>query len=176
MHLKNIFLAVLASTLSLQAASTKLPPLPNGVTELKFSEFFATPVGPRGLILTDKLRSLEGQRVRILGYMAHRDGQPPGAFLFTPFPVQIHDHDNGLAEDFPASAVLVSVPTLREQPVPFVPGLMLLTGTLSLGNRPEPDGRISMVRLELDPPAKSLRTISRTRHLSGAKGASLLMK
>src|SRR5689334_5693118 len=41
----------------------KLPPLPAGVTELKFGEFFVRPVGPRGLELTDKLLGLDGQRV-----------------------------------------------------------------------------------------------------------------
>ena len=40
------------------------------------------------------------------------------------------------------------------EPVPHTPGLLLLTGTLSVGNKPEPDGRISTVRLTLDQPAK----------------------
>jgi hypothetical protein len=150
---------------------SKIPPLPAGVTELKFNEFFVSPVGPRGLELTEKLRELDGQKVRILGYMAHREAQPPGVFLLTPFPVQVHDHDNGLAEDFPASVVQVSVPTLREQPVPYAPGLMLLTGTLSLGNRPEPDGRVSLVRLELDPPP----AVAKRGVRSPAKGAEKLM-
>jgi len=151
MHLQNFSFAAIVCALTVQAAPGTLPPLPAGVTELKFSEFFVNPVGPRGLELTGKLRGLEGRRVRILGYMAHRETQPPGVFLLTPFPVQVHDHDNGLAEDFPASVVQVSVPTLRAQPVPYAPGLMLLTGILRLGNQPEPDGRVSLVRLELDP-------------------------
>ena len=133
------------------AAPPALPPLPAGVTELKFNEFFVNPVGPRGLELTDKLRGLDGRRVRILGYMAHREVQPPGMFLLTPFPVEVHDHDNSLAEDFPASVVQVTVPKPRDQPVPYTPGLMLLTGILDLGNRAEPDGRVSLVRLELEP-------------------------
>ena len=132
--------------------NTTLPPLPAGVAELKFSEFFVQPVGPLGLELTEKLRGLEGRRVRILGYMAQQAGPPPGGFLLTPFAVKVCDHDNRLAEDFPASAVLVSVPTLRGEPVPYAPGLMLLTGRLTTGNRAEPDGRISLVRLALDPP------------------------
>ena len=129
--------------------NTTVPPLPNGVTELKFSEFFALPVGPRGLELTEKLRGLEGRRVRILGYMAQRAEQPPGGFLLTPFPMQVKDQDNDF---FPASVLQVSVPTMRGQTVPFAPGLMLLTGTLATGNRVEPDERVSLVRLALDPP------------------------
>lgn len=177
MYLQTISTAAIVCALSItiHAAPATLPPLPAGVSELKFNEFFVNPVGPRGLELSEKLRELEGKRVRILGYMAHREAQPPGVFLLTPFPVQVHDHDNGLAEDFPASVVQVSVPTLRDQPVPFAPGLMLLTGTLSLGNRAEPDGRISLVRMELDPPSPAKQKI-RVDGKSAAKGAQRLMR
>ena len=37
--------------------STELPPLKQGVTELKFSEFFRQPVGPRGLEFTQSSRA-----------------------------------------------------------------------------------------------------------------------
>lgn len=136
---------------SRQAAGI-IPPLPAGVSELKFSEFFVRPVGDRGLEVTEKLFKLDGKRVRILGYMVRQEAPSPGLFLLTPIPAQIHEHDNGLADDLPPSMLHVSVPTLRDQPVPYVPALMLLTGTLSLGNRTEADGRISVVRLALDPP------------------------
>ena len=133
-------------------AKFELPPLPKGVSELKFSDFFVSPVGKRGLEVTDKLRQLDGQRVRMLGYMVHQEEPPPGRLLLAPMPAQIHEHDNGLADDLPASMVYVSVPTVRNEAVPYAPGLMLLTGVLSVGNRAEPDGRISAVRLALDPP------------------------
>ena len=176
MHLQNISLLAIVCSLSIQAAPPTLPPLPTGVTELKFNEFFVNPVGPRGLELTEKLRGLDGKKVRILGYMAHRETQPAGVFLLTPFPVEVHDHDNALAEDFPASVVQVSVPTLRDQPVPHSPGLMLLTGTLSIGNWPEPDGRISLVRLELDPPPTTTKGKTRGDGKNSVKGAQRLMK
>ncbi len=137
---------------SVSRVKFEMPPLPVGVTELKFSDFFVRPVGKRGLELTDKLQQLDGKRVRILGYMVDQVEPPPGRLLLTPMPKQIHEHDNGLADDLPASTVYVSVPTVREKPVPHAPGLMLLTGTLSVGNRTEADGRISVVRLALDPP------------------------
>ncbi len=133
-----------------QVPNTTIPPLPPGVTELKFNEFFVKPVGARGLELSVKLRGLEGGRVRILGYMAQRREQPPGSFVLTPYSLQAY-------EDFPAGAVQVSVPTLRGQTVPYVPGLMLLTGTLTTGNRVEPDGRVSLVRLALDPPDVAMK-------------------
>ena len=177
MHLQSISTAAILCALSItiHATSATLPPLPAGVTELKFNEFFVNPVGPRGLELTEKLRGLDGRKVRILGYMAHRETQPPGGFLFTPIPVEVHDHDNSLAEDFPANVVQVLVQTLRDQPVPHTPGLMLLTGTLSIGNRPEPDGRISLVRLELDPPSPAKQK-TRVSGKSAAKGAQRLMR
>jgi hypothetical protein len=130
----------------------KLPPLPAGVTELKFSDFFVMPVGPRGLELTDKLKNRDGQRVRMLGYMVRQEHGLPGTFLFTAIPLQLHDHDSEHADDLPPGTVYVSVPTVRDREAPYAPGLMLLTGTLSVGPREEANGRISLVRLALDPP------------------------
>jgi hypothetical protein len=143
---------VVVTNSSVARATLALPALPASVTELKFNEFFAQPIGPRGLELTEKLRGLDGRRVRMLGYMVQQEKPPPGRLLLTPMPVDIHEHDNGLADDLPASTVFVSVPTVRDEVVPYAPGLMLLTGTLSVGNRTEPDGRISVVRLAMDPP------------------------
>jgi len=151
----------------------KLPLLPAGVSELKFSDFFVAPTGSRGLEFTAKLRDLDGRRVRILGYMVRQEDAPPGRLLLTPVPSEIHEHDNGLADLLPPSTVFVSVPTVPKAPVPHTPGLLLLTGTLRVGNRAEPDGRISAVRLELDPPpsVKSSKTHSKfsTPVLKGAE-------
>jgi hypothetical protein len=47
------------------AVTNALPPLPPDVNEFKFSDFFRQPIGPRGLEHTDRLRSLEGRRIRI---------------------------------------------------------------------------------------------------------------
>ena len=152
MHIKSIFPLAILWALSVQAAPPTLPPLPRGVTELKFSEFFATPVGPAGLTFTDKLVSLDGKRVRITGYMVEQEKGVPGVFLFSALPIQLHDHDSALADDLPAAVVHVTVPTCRDRQVPYTRGLMLLTGTLSVGPCDEPDGRISLVRLALDPP------------------------
>jgi hypothetical protein len=149
----------------------KLPRLPKGVAELKFGEFFVKPVGPLGLEMTDKLCELNGQRVRILGYMAQEESPVPGRFLFAPIPTQINSHDNSLADDLPPGVVHVFPPTLRER-IPHAPGLMLLTGTLSVGSRDEADGRVSLVRLALDPPEK----VAKKNLRPAAKGAAGLMK
>lgn len=159
------------------SAVTTLPPLPAGVAELKFGDFFVRPVGTHGLELTDKLRQLDGRRVRVLGYMVQQEEPPPGRLLLAPVQAQIHEHDNGLADDLPASTLFVSVPTSPNAPVPFVPGLMLLTGTLSIGGRTEPDGRTSVVRLALDTPDKFPRSSASRKILSApmGKGAERLV-
>ena len=134
----------------------EIPPLPADVTELKFTEFFVSPIGNRGLSFTEKLRSLDGKRVRILGYMVRQEQPIPGTLLLTSLPVQSNEEHDGLADDIPAAAVYVSVPSAHGQIIPHTPQPMLLTGTLSVGNREEADGRISTVRLasEASPSAR----------------------
>ncbi len=135
---------------AVRPAPPALPPLPEGVTALRFDEFFVKPVGPRGLVLTERIRGLHGERVRVLGYMARRDAAPPGTLLLAPHPVQLHDHEYGLADDLPPATLLVMVPGETRE-LPHTPGPLLLTGRLELGSREEPDGRVSIVRLVLDP-------------------------
>lgn len=130
----------------------ELPPLSAGVEELKFSEFFAQPVGPRGLEYTEKLRRLNGHRVRILGYMVEQSQPAPRCLLLAPIPVKLHEDEWGFCEDLPAAVLHVFVAPGAPEVVPFTPGLLLLTGTLSVGNRVEPDQRVSTVRLQLDSP------------------------
>ncbi len=149
-----------------------IPPLPAGVTELKFSEFFVSPIGERGLTLTDKLRGLDGQRVRVLGYMARQEQPVPGMFLFSAIPVRLNEEHYGLADDLPAATLFVSMPKNRDQVVPHAPGLMLLTGTLSVGNREEADGRISTVRLALEVPESAGKKNSH----SSPKGTEQLVR
>ena len=162
---------------------TELPPLPEGVEELKFGEMFRTPISDRGLELTDKLQTLHGKRVRVLGHMVYesvtdcnscvgavaatpppgvkkrRIGVPalsscvvPGRLLLAPGMIMLNHAHYGLADDLPPQTIFVRVPDKRFETVPFTPGPMLLTGVLQVGNQQEPDGRISVVRLVLDPP------------------------
>jgi hypothetical protein len=122
------------------------------VTDLKFSEFYET-IGDRGLRFTRRILGLDGRKVRILGYIVERQAPVPGTVLLTPIPVRLHEHEAGHADDLPAASVFVTVPDRPGEVVPYTPGLFLLTGTLQLGNHEEVDGRVSSVRLILDPPA-----------------------
>ena len=76
-----------------------LPPVPPGVTELKFSEFFRQPVGSRGLEFTEKARSLDGKRVRVCGYMVRQAHPVERCLLLTPVPLTLHEEEYGFAED-----------------------------------------------------------------------------
>lgn len=131
----------------------QLPPLSSGVTELKFNEFFRQPIGPRGVEFTDKLRSLEGRRIRILGYMARQAKPADHCFLLAPVALTLNEIEYGHADDLPVTTVHVFTTAESPTQTPYTPGLLLLTGKLSLGNRLETDGRTSTVRLLLDAPS-----------------------
>lgn len=141
-----------ADTLTKELAAIKnLPPAPEGVTHLKFSDFFASPTGPRGLEYTATIKHLDGQRVRILGFMVKQTRPAPGSVLLTPYAAATHEGEYGLCDDLPPATLFVHVPKYADLAVPFTPGPLLLTGRLELGPRQEADGRVSHVRLVLDP-------------------------
>ena len=109
------------------------------------------PIGPRGLEPTEKLKSLAGKRIRMVGYMVRQETPASGYFVLSPLPVSLGDEDESLADDLPASVVFVHLGPPGGQPLAFYPGLLRVTGTLSLGAREEADGHVSSVRLQLDP-------------------------
>jgi hypothetical protein len=129
----------------------ELPPPPAGVTSIKFGEFFRMPVGPLGLEPSDKLMSLNGHRVRLVGYVVREDDPVPGRFLLSPLPVTVGDEDESLSDDLPPSTVFVHLQGVKERNVPYIAGLVKLTGVLEVGAKEEGGGRVSSVRLVLDP-------------------------
>ena len=133
------------------AVAGELPPPPAGVTDLKFRELFKLPIGPRGLEPSEKLIGLNGKQVRMVGYMAKEENSTAGMFILSPLPVAMGDEDESFADDLPASAVFVHVESSRNALIPYLPGLIQLTGTLQFGPQQEGDGRVSTVRLLLDP-------------------------
>ena len=146
------------------AVQKELGPPPTGVTELKFREIFKLPVGPKGLEPTDKLRALDGKRVRIVGYMVRQEPAPMGAFLLSPLPVMLGDEDEALADDLPATALLVELDKTRDLAVPMLPGLLQVTGTLHVGMHADPvSGRSTSAQLVLDAaPQRAIRDVART--------------
>ena len=127
--------------------------------DLKFREFFQLPVGPRGLAPSARLLSLDGQPVRITGYLAHQEAlsAAAGIALLTPLPVSLGDEDESFADDLPASTLYLHLAgPLAARTISYRPGLVSLTGTLQVGAQREADGRASFVRLVLDPESASV--------------------
>ncbi len=130
----------------------ELPKPPSDTTDLKFRELFKLPIGSRGLEPSEKLIGLKGKRVRMVGYMAKEENPTAGLFILSPLPVNLGDEDESFADDLPASAVYVHLDSNSNHFVPYLPGLIKLTGILQVGFAQEIDGRVSTVRLLLDAP------------------------
>lgn len=132
--------------------AAKLPPPAPGVTHVEWSQLVKTPVGRFGLELTDEIKALSGKKVRFLGYMVRRDEPVPGAFYLAPYRLDVEEHEAGFA-DLPPQAVYVSVPYAPGKVVSFSPRPLLLTGTLSVGQKTEEGGNtVSLFQLALDAP------------------------
>src|SRR3954468_9326981 len=84
-----------------------------GIVELKFEDFFASPIGPRGLELTEKVRSLDGKRVRIVGFMVRQEKSYRGVFIMAPLPVQTDEDHYGAGDDLPPATLYVLVQATR---------------------------------------------------------------
>jgi hypothetical protein len=116
---------------------------------LAFSEFFR-PASAR-LQPSDKLTALEGQRVRLVGFMAQMEDGPSGAFYLAARPVNCDEGGAGTG-DLPPDAVLVVVPWSAGAGIPFLPGPLEVVGTLNLGAATRQDGSPSRIRIVLDSP------------------------
>jgi hypothetical protein len=119
--------------------------------ELRFGDLFVRPIGPRGLAPSARLLALDGQAVRMTGYMAAAELPMAGRLILTPLPSTLGDEDEHLADDLPPQAVFVHLSGAQaQQTLPNLPGLLRLQGRLSVGPQDEADGHVSTVRLLLD--------------------------
>ena len=144
--------AAAAAALMVAGLMTGAQATPVAALELKFSDFFVSPLGPRGPQVTPLLRSAHGQKVRITGYMVVEEEAPVGRFFLSPRPLSMSEHADGDANDLPASALCVLMPPgQRSEPLGHTPGLLRLTGQLQVGRQEMEDGRVTWVRLLLDP-------------------------
>ena len=140
--------AAAPSTLQVRAG---LPAL-EGTTDLKFRDFYVLPVGPKGLVPSKRLLDLAGQSVRVIGYMARQEQPSAGIAVVAPLPVVLGDEDESFSDDLPVTAIYVHLAEAdRDRSLPWMPGLLSFTGVLQLGAMRESDGRMSLVRLQLDP-------------------------
>jgi hypothetical protein len=97
-----------------------------------------------------RAQALNGQRVRLVGYMAELEEPLRGAFYLVPHPIQLDESGAGTG-DLPLQSVLVQVPGLAGKPIPHVRGALEGIGVFEVGNRADDQGRVSNFRLLLDP-------------------------
>lgn len=132
------------------------PALAAAPIDLRFADFFATPVGPRGLEPGTRLLAADGQQVSITGYMVAQERPRAGRFFLAPRPIVMSEHADGEADDLPPATLLVLMPPEEADVTPLrTRGLLRLTGTLQVGRQELDDGRVSWVRLHLAPRAAS---------------------
>lgn len=117
---------------------------------LRFSDFYVTPIGPRGLEMSSVLRQAHGKTVALSGYMVQQEQPLIGQFLLTVRPVQMSEDADGEADDLPPTTVLVTLdPSQKDWVVPHVRGLMQVQGQLSVGRQETASGRVFWVQLHL---------------------------
>ena len=121
------------------------------VTELRFREFFRSPVGATGLEVSDALRRADGGLVRLFGYMVQCECPLHGRFMLTPLPVRVGENADSDPDALPATTVVVYLhPGQRDLALPHTHDLLAVSGRLDVGRNEERDGRVSWVRLQLE--------------------------
>jgi len=130
------------------------------ISDLSFSEFFES--GSRELKPSATLLSLNGRRVRMVGYMAQMEMPPEGAFYLTPHPVSCDEEGAGTS-DLPISSVRVVVRSAKGKAISFIPSPVEVTGVLELGYQADEEGRVSAIRLILDNPGDWKRSHKKPR-------------
>jgi hypothetical protein len=105
--------------------------------------------GPRGLEPSARAHALAGQRVRLVGHMAHLEEAPGGAFYLAARPVECDEGGGGNA-DLPPEAVRVVVRSAAGTPVRWLPGPIEVTGRFEVGGEADADGQVAWFRLILD--------------------------
>jgi len=120
---------------------------------LRFDEMLVATA--KALEPSPKLESLNGKRVRMVGYMAYQEEPPVGGFFLCARPTH-NDESGGGTGDLPPTAVLVVVRSANGKRVEHITRPVEVTGILELGRSEREDGTISYVRLILDRPAESL--------------------
>lgn len=124
--------------------------LPQDLPVLIPDDLFVRPVGPYGLEVTDKTRGLQGQHVRLVGYMARESDPAPDRFILTGYAVEIDSYQEAGAGDIPAEAVFVRPARATGEHLPFVPGPISVAGWLEFGPKEESDQLVSSFRLVMD--------------------------
>ena len=181
----------------LSSLSREIPPtvepLPEGVEELRFSDFFKMPVGPKGLEMTERMHALAGKTVRLVGFFVYEDwttcGCPeepamqakkksrrpaapawmkhviPGRAILSAVPTSVSLGHYGLGDELPPQTAYVHIASRFGEPVAFKPGLYSVTGKLEIGTKEEAEGRLSFVRIAVEGD-EQIKPLAPARHAS----------
>lgn len=142
MHRPLALLSLLATILGSAAFLGAEP-----AAALRFDEILVLPIGPQGWELSEKCRGLDGQRVRLTGYMVRELNADPDIFLFAASPLTTYACESPAASDLPPDAVQVMFAPRPGLGVAWRPQRLTVVGRLELGAREERDGRVSHLRL-----------------------------
>jgi len=125
----------------------KPDPGSSGPVSLKFSELYSGG-GARGLVFSDKLKGLAGQKVTMSGFMAPPLKPSLRFFVLTRQPMSICPFCSTDAE-WPADIVLVLLPGGKE--ISPTQQAVRVTGVLRIGSQTDPEtGFVSQVRIRAD--------------------------
>lgn len=116
----------------------------SSTTEIGFDELYSS-VSSRGVVLSDKLRSCQGQSVSMVGFMAPPLTPTINFFVLTREPMSICPFC-GSDADWPTDIVVVKL----SEPVTALPfdSPIRVTGTLELGTEVDKEtGFVSLVRI-----------------------------
>ena len=101
------------------------------------------------LQLSEKVKRLDGQRVRMTGYMAHLELPPKGGFYLAP--ILVHGDESGAGTaDLPLESVLVVSRSAGAAPVDPLDCPVEVVGTLAVGHAEDSEGHSSWLRITLD--------------------------
>jgi hypothetical protein len=113
---------------------------------LTFQEILAP--DPTVLRPSDKLQRLNGQRVRIRGFMAEFEQPTKGHFYLTPRRVRGDESGNGTA-DLPVESIRVTSAKQHERQWEHIPAILEIVGVISVGSDGTADdaGNYAAIRL-----------------------------
>lgn len=105
-------------------------------SELRFRELFPAPMEGDGVEIGSALRRMDGQTVQLVGHMVRQE-PVPGKFILAPGPERFGLDGNELP---PAALAVHLHPSESDRTVPYVPGLLAVSGVLQLGEDLEDGG------------------------------------
>jgi hypothetical protein len=122
----------------------------NEVPILSFGDLLQRPIGPQGLVIMPGAMRMQGQSVRLRGFMVKSEEDSVGQFYLAPLPIQMSEHADGPANDLPASTILVKLdPSQASWAVTYKAGPIILEGTLQVGRHEDLEGTVSWFQLQL---------------------------